>query len=87
MHKARSTKQEFRLGLIKATVSVRSSKGKVRYTVSTNRLYRNGDQWKESTKFGPEDIPVLRLVLDRAYGWILLKQQESVDQASESVKA
>ena len=35
------------------------------------RIYRNGDQWKESTRLGRDDIPLARLVLDEAYEWVL----------------
>ena len=82
MPRTKSKTREFRYGLIKSVVAIRKTKGVVRYTVSVVRLYRNGDQWKESTRFGPDDIPVMRLVLDKAYGWILLQKQAAVDAQS-----
>jgi len=78
MPKLKTTSREFKHGLINAKVSVRQTKGEFRYTLTIVRLYRNGDQWKESTRFGRDDIPVMRLVLDEAYGWILTQQQASV---------
>lgn len=40
------------------------------------RLYRNGADWKESSRFGAEDIPVVRLALDAAYTWMLSRETE-----------
>ncbi len=42
----------------------------VRHTVVVTRLYKNGDVWKESSRFGRDDIPVMRLALDEAHTWI-----------------
>jgi len=63
---------EIRRGLIKVRIWQRRSKNGVRYSLAVVRLYRNGDQWKESTRLGRDDIPIVRLVLDEAYEWILL---------------
>ena len=66
-----SPAHEVRLGLIKATVRGRRTRSGVRYTVSVVRLYRDGDVWKESARFGRDDLPVVRLVLDKVHTWIL----------------
>lgn len=63
---------EIRRGLIVVRVWRKRIKGNISYSVSVVRLFRNGDQWKESTRFGRDDIPLLRLVLDDAHTWILL---------------
>lgn len=67
---------EIRRGLIKVRIGQRKSKHGVRYSLTVVRLYRNGDQWKESTRFGRDDIPIVRLVLDEAYGWIFMDGDE-----------
>ena len=64
---------EIRRGLIKVRIWQRKSKNGVRYSLAVVRLYRNGDQWKESTRLGRDDIPIVRLVLDEAYCWILME--------------
>lgn len=61
---------EIRRGLIKARIHMR----KHHATVSVVRLFRNGDQWKESSRFGPKDIPLVRHVLDLAHTWLLQTQ-------------
>jgi hypothetical protein len=62
---------EIRRGLIKVRVWQRRSKNGWRYSLSVVRLFRNGDQWKESTRLGRDDIPLVRLVLDEAHTWML----------------
>jgi len=61
---------EVRRGLIKVRVWRKRTKASLRHTVTVTRLYRNGDVWKESTRYGRDDIPLVRLVLDEAYAWI-----------------
>jgi len=64
-----------RIGLIKARVWRKQTRSGLRHTVSVLRLYRNGDVWKESTRFGRDDLPVLRLLLDQVHTWILQDAQ------------
>ena len=61
---------EIRLGLIKASIWRKKTRSGLRHTVGVVRLYRNGDRWQESTRFGRDDLPVVRLVLDDAHTWI-----------------
>jgi hypothetical protein len=65
---------EIRRGLIKVRIWQRRSKNGLRYSLDVVRLYRNGDQWKESTRFGQDDIPLVRLVLDEAHTWMLTNE-------------
>lgn len=68
---------EIRLGLIKASVWQKRTRSGRRYSVSVVRLYRNGDVWKQSSRFGRDDLPILRLVLDRAHTWIFQHAQRT----------
>jgi hypothetical protein len=61
---------EVRHGLIKVRIWRKRTQPGLRHTVSATRLFRNGDVWKESTRFGRDDIPLLRLALDEAHTWI-----------------
>lgn len=38
------------------------------------RLYKNGHEWKESTRFYRDDLLVVAKLLDQAHSWILGKQ-------------
>ena len=86
MPSTKPKKHVIKCGLIKATVQMRLTKGKIRFSLGLVRLYLDGDCWKESKRFGPDDIPVMRLVLDKAYGWIWkqrqVQQNESADIAA-----
>jgi len=66
---------EIRAGLMKVRIWRKTARGGLRHTVSVTRLYRNGDVWKESARFGRDDIPLLRLLLDKAHTWIYRHSQ------------
>ena len=61
---------ELRRGLIKVRIWRKETRSGLRHTVAVTRLFRNGDVWKESSRFGRNDIPLIRLVLDEAHTWI-----------------
>jgi len=59
-----------RYGLIKACIWRNQTKAGERHSVSIVRLYKNGDVWKESTRFGRDDLPLIAKVSDQAHTWI-----------------
>ncbi|HQX53058.1 MAG TPA: hypothetical protein PLY87_25875 [Planctomycetaceae bacterium] len=61
---------EIRHRLIKVCICRKQTHSRLRHTLTIVRLYRNGDVWKESTRFSRDDIPLMCLVLDEAYTWI-----------------
>jgi hypothetical protein len=61
---------EIRRGLVKARIWRKKTKSGIRHSVSVVRLFRNDDAWKESTRFGRDDLPLVRHVLDLAHTWI-----------------
>ena len=62
---------ELRRGLIKVQIWSRRTRSGLRHTVAVTRLFRNGDVWKESSRFAPDDIPLVSFVLDKAQTWTL----------------
>lgn len=78
---------ELRRGLIKVRVWQRRSGRGTRFTLSIVRLYRNGDQWKESTRLGRDDIPLVRLVLDEAYMWMLTNGRAQKESQTMRMRA
>lgn len=68
--------QTFRHGLITVRVWRKHTKFGLRHSVTVTRLFKNGDVWRESTRFGRDDIPLVRLVLDEAHSWIYRHSQE-----------
>ena len=73
----RKSTHEIRRGLIKVRIWRKRTRSGLRHTVAVTRLFRNGDVWKESARFGRDDIPLVRLVLDKAHTWILLHSSRS----------
>jgi hypothetical protein len=67
---ARQPVYELRRGLIIVRVWRKHARSGTRHTVSVTRLFRDGDTWKQSARFGRDDIPLLRLLLDEAHTWI-----------------
>lgn len=67
--KARPVK-EFRLGRIKAAVWENATQNGTRHNVTVSRIYKNGDQWKDSGSFGRDDLPLVSKVADLAHTWI-----------------
>ncbi len=61
---------EVRRGLLCARIWRKHARSGLRHTVTVIRLFRNGETWKESTRFGRDDLPLLRLLLDEAHTWI-----------------
>ncbi len=61
---------EVRLGRIKACVWANQTERGVRHNVTLARIYKDGDDWKESTSFGRDDLPLIQKVADLAYTWI-----------------
>ena len=61
---------EVRYGLIKAAVWENNTKTGPRYRVTVCRLFKDGDVWKESTRFGLHDLLTLAKVANDAHTWI-----------------
>jgi len=64
-----------RLRGISASVFANHAKSEGRditfHKVSVQRSYKDGDEWKQTTKFGRDDLPVVNEVLQRAWAFIL----------------
>lgn len=61
---------EVRLGRIRAAIWENSTDSGVRHNVTLTRLYKEGDEWKDSTSLGRDDLPLAMKVLDQAHSWI-----------------
>lgn len=69
-----------RRGMLTVRVFRRSTNGCVRHSVTLTRSFRDGDTWKESRRFGRDDIPLARRLLDEAHSWMLLQNQLSPEK-------
>jgi len=59
-----------RYGLIKACVWKNHTSSGDRYTITVVRLFKTGDVWKESTRFGRDDLLLVAKACDQAHSWI-----------------
>jgi hypothetical protein len=56
------------------------------HKVSLQRRYRDGDEWKTTSSFSRDDLPIARLLLERAWQFILdseAKSRRSSDDDTE----
>ena len=61
---------EVRMGRIKATIWANETEKGVRHNVTISRLYKEGEDWKESSSFGRDDLPLVAKVTDIAHTWM-----------------
>lgn len=71
---------EVRLGAIKAAIWKNDTENGVRYNTTIRRLYKDGDEWKDTDSFGRDDLLVVAKVSDLAHTWI---HQEAQAKGSE----
>jgi hypothetical protein len=73
---------EIRLGRIKAAVWENETEHGIRFGITLSRLYKNGkDEWKDSTSFGRDDLPLVEKVCHMTHLWIFSHSQGGVVQA------
>ena len=68
---------EVRLGRIKAAIWANETDNGVRHNVTITRLYKEGEEWRTSTSFGREELPLVAKVADLAHTWIYQQGQET----------
>lgn len=61
---------EIRLGAIKVAIWENETTAETRHNVTVTRIYKDGDQWKQTESFGRDDLPLLAKVVDLAHSWI-----------------
>ncbi len=71
---------EIRLGRIRAAIWENETANGTRHNVTFSRLYKDGEQWKDSDSFGRDDLLLLGKVADAAQSWIFV-QSGAVEQS------
>lgn len=61
---------EIRVGRIKAAIWENETQNGTRHNVTLSRIYKDGDEWKDSSSFGRDDLPLVAKVVDRVHDWI-----------------
>ena len=68
---ARQPVHEIRRGLIKVRIWRKKTRAGVRHSVAVTRLFKNGSEWKQSSRFDRDDLQLVAHLLDHAHTWIL----------------
>jgi hypothetical protein len=67
---------EIRMGRIRAAIWVNQTENGPRHNVTLSRLYKDGDDWRDSTSFGRDDLPLVAKVADKCHSWIFEQGSE-----------
>jgi hypothetical protein len=68
---------EIRMGRIKAVIWGNEIEGGgFRHNVQIRRIYKEGEEWKQSDSFGRDDLPLVAKVADIAHTWIHERLQD-----------
>lgn len=61
---------EVRLGRVKGLVWENSTPKGPRYSVTITRLYKEDEEWRETTSFDRDDLPLVCKVADRCHTFV-----------------
>jgi hypothetical protein len=80
-------RKKFKCGAIAASIwsQDRTVNGRpiTSYSITIDRAYLDGDEWRHSTSFAVEDLPKISVVAIEAYKFIRLRSSENDDQREE----
>lgn len=66
---------DIRLGRIRAAIwANENEQGQLWFAVTITRLYKDNGQWKDTSNYGRDDLPIVAKVADMAYAWIWRRQ-------------
>lgn len=76
MAKANPPVHEILMGRIKCLIWEQVNGETTYHNVTVCRLYKDGDDWKESASFGRDDLPIVAGVVQEAWRWIYAEARE-----------
>lgn len=76
-----------RFGLIKGSIWRNQTRAGERFTITIVRLFKNGDHWTESTRFGRDDLLLVAKVCDLAHSWIFSQRDRSSESNSSTAQS
>ncbi len=68
----------FRYGAIKCTVWKNQTRNGPMYNTSVTRSYKDGENWRDSSSFGSEDLPTVAKAFLDAHTWV--QEQKASDR-------
>ncbi len=72
---------EIRMGRIRAAIWENETQNGTRHNVTLTRLYKDGEQWKDSASFGRDDLPLVSKVSELAHSWIYFQGAEAAPES------
>ena len=70
--------KSFRIGACSASVFLNKGEGRRSFrSVSLQRRYKDGDEWKSATNFTLNDLPAAQAVLKMATDYVISMEAES----------
>ena len=73
---------DIRIGRIRAAIWENDTTNGKRHNVTLSRIYKDGEDWKDSTSFGRDDLLLVMKVSDVAHSWIFV-HSHSLEAAEE----
>lgn len=61
---------EIRLAAVKAAIWENKTNNGIMFNVTVGRLFKDGDNWKQTESFGRDDLLLVAKVADQAHTWI-----------------
>jgi hypothetical protein len=80
----RQPSAKFRMGRICASVWTNQSDKGPWFSTTILRSYKDGDDWKTTSSFGRDDLPLVEKVAAQAHAWIFRQQQQGGEAAQEA---
>lgn len=72
--------KSFRIGSCSASVFLNQGEGRRAFrSVSLQRRYKDGDQWKSATNFTLSDLPAIQAVLQLATDYVIAQEAEAAE--------
>ncbi|WP_052034959.1 hypothetical protein [Rhodopirellula europaea] len=78
---------EIRLGRIRSAIWENETANGTRFNVTVSRLYKDGENWKDSSSFGRDDLPLVAKVLDQCHTWIFSESGNTESDEGSNDKA
>ena len=75
--------REIRIGSVKAVIWLNETQSGDRHNVQFQRLYRDGETWKQTDSFGRDDLLLVGKVADLAHTWIHQQVQQRSGEEGE----
>ena len=67
---------EIRLGRIKAAIWENDTQNGVKHNTTIARLYKDGEEWNDSSSYGRDDLLLVSKIADLAHSWICAEEQK-----------